>query len=154
MDKLKVEKKFEDMPLTEKGDFGVEKKGIEKRLDSIHEKKPGKLPPEIERDIAPASVGAPGIDTTDSPLHQNVEAILEGDLEDLYFSMNEQEQEKFKIKGEKTANEIVKLVESGKATFKKIFKLIFGWLKFIPGVNKYFLEQEAKIKSDRVLEIQ
>jgi len=25
------------------------------------------------------------------------------------------------------------------------------WLKILPGVNKFFLEQEAKIKTDKIL---
>jgi len=28
-----------------------------------------------------------------------------------------------------------------------------NWLKLIPGVNKFFLEQEAKIKTDEVLKL-
>jgi hypothetical protein len=34
---------------------------------------------------------------------------------------------------------------------KKIFVLIRAWLKIIPGVNRFFLEQEAKIKTDKIL---
>lgn len=97
------------------------------------------------------TVGAPGIDIKDSPLHQNVEAILESDLEELYFSMNEQEQKLFKQKGEQTAKQIIKLISSAKATFHKIFKLIKDWLKNIPRVNKFFIEQEAKIKADKII---
>ena len=153
MDKIELEKKLEkgmQQPPEMVAEFEVGEEEISQR-----EVKQGteKLPLEIERDLAPASVGAPGIDTTDSPLHQNVEAILEDDLEELYFSMNEQQQEKFKKKGEQTAARIVKLIKAGKATFRKIFRLILSWLKFIPGVNKYFLEQEAKIKADRIINI-
>ena len=153
MDKIELEKKIEKgikQPPEKVAGFEI---GKEENIQREIKRKSEKLPPEIERDMAPASVGAPGIDITDSPLHQNVEAILEDDLEELYFSMNEQQQEKFKKKGEQTASQIVKLIKAGKATFRKIFKLILSWLKFIPGVNKYFLEQEAKIKSDRVLEL-
>ena len=100
-----------------------------------------------------SAVGAPGIDATKSPLHQTVEAILEDNLEDLYFSLDVGAQDKFKKKGEETTVKIMQLITSAKATFKKIFKLIFKWLKIIPGVNRYFLEQEAKIKADRIMEI-
>jgi hypothetical protein len=34
---------------------------------------------------------------------------------------------------------------------KKILALIRDWLKLIPGVNRFFLEQEAKIKTDKIL---
>jgi len=100
-----------------------------------------------------ATIGAPGIDSKDSPLHQSVEAILESDLEELYFQMNKQEQKVFKEKGEQTAKQIIELVTSAKATFDKVFKLIKNWLKIIPGVNKFFIEQDAKIKADKILQI-
>ena len=100
-----------------------------------------------------SAVGAPGIDGTKSPLHQNVEAILEGNLEDLYFSLDAGTQEKFKKKGEETTVKIIQLITSAKATFKNFFKLIFKWLKIIPGANRYFLEQEAKIKADEIIKM-
>lgn len=99
-------------------------------------------------------VGVPGINTNQSPLHQAVEAILEEDLEDLYFSLDPQTQVRFKKQGEITANKIIELISSTKATFQKVFKLIMQWLRVIPRVNKYFLEQEAKIKADRILAIE
>jgi len=98
-------------------------------------------------------VGQPGIDISKSNLHQNIENILEEDIEEIYFSMDQITQQKFKKQGEKTTQEIINLFKNAKATFKKIFKLIFGWLKIIPGVNKFFLEQEAKIKADKILKI-
>ncbi|MFH1456985.1 MAG: hypothetical protein ABIF17_02610 [Patescibacteria group bacterium] len=100
-----------------------------------------------------SGIGEPGVDTTKSSLHQNIESILEEDLEEIYFSMDKDTQKKFKIEGEKTTQEIILLVKNAKETFKKIFKLIFGWLKIIPSVNKFFLEQEAKIKADKILKI-
>jgi len=32
-----------------------------------------------------------------------------------------------------------------------IMELVLEWLRMIPKVNKYFLEQEAKIKTDRIV---
>ena len=43
------------------------------------------------------------------------------------------------------------MVSAAKVHSKKILKAIVGWLKMIPGVNKFFLEQEAKIKTDKIL---
>ena len=40
---------------------------------------------------------------------------------------------------------------TGKA--KKIFQLILEWLKLLPGINRFFLEQEAKIKTDRIIHL-
>jgi hypothetical protein len=36
---------------------------------------------------------------------------------------------------------------------KEVLKLIVIWLRFIPHVNKYFLEQESKIKTDKILDL-
>jgi hypothetical protein len=33
-------------------------------------------------------------------------------------------------------------------------EIIRNWLKLIPRVNKYFLEQESKIKTDRIITLQ
>ena len=45
------------------------------------------------------------------------------------------------------------MIETGKAVGRKILKLIRSWLKLIPGVNKFFLEQEAKIKTDKIVDL-
>lgn len=80
-----------------------------------------------------------------------IEKILEEDLSEIYFKMPPEKQKEFKEKGEKTASKIEKLIEKGKAVAKKILKLITDWLRLIPGVNKFFLEQEAKIKTDKIV---
>jgi hypothetical protein len=36
---------------------------------------------------------------------------------------------------------------------KEIFKLIWHWLKKVTGVNRYWLQQEAKIKTDKIIEM-
>ena len=83
-----------------------------------------------------------------------VENILEEDLADLYVKMNKPTQEKFKKVGEETALNIAKILSQAKYQVKKIFDLIVAWLKIIPGLNQFFLEQEAKIKTDRILELE
>lgn len=80
-----------------------------------------------------------------------IEKILEEDLEGFYFSMPAEQRLAFKEKGEETASKIEKMIETGKTVGRKILKLIRDWLKLIPGVNKFFLEQEAKIKTDRIV---
>ena len=80
-----------------------------------------------------------------------IEKILEEDLGEMYFKMPPEKQKIFKEKGEETASKIEKIVEAGKAIAKKVLKLIRDWLKLIPGVNRFFLEQEAKIKTDKIV---
>ena len=36
---------------------------------------------------------------------------------------------------------------------KKIIGLIIDWLNIIPNVNKFFVKQNAKIKTDKILEL-
>lgn len=80
-----------------------------------------------------------------------VEKIMEEGLADAYREMTPLQQQEFKIEGEKTALKIRNLITAGRAKVKKIFQLIIKWLKLLPGVNKFFLEQEAKIKTDKIV---
>ncbi len=88
-----------------------------------------------------------------SPIFLKVEKVLEEDLSEAYFKMTLQKQAEFKKKGEETALKVSQLLQATKVKIKQIFKLIIGWLNLIPGINKHFLEQEAKIKTDKLLEI-
>lgn len=82
---------------------------------------------------------------------KQIEEILSEDLTDLFLNMSPEQQEEFRAKGEETASKIRVLLSSAKVGVKKILALITDWLKLIPGVNKFFLEQEAKIKTDKIL---
>jgi len=82
-----------------------------------------------------------------------VEFIMEDGLDDLYIKMDSLDQQKFKEKGEETANLIMALISKSKVDIKKIFELIKNWLKMIPGVNQFFLEQAAKIKTDKIMAV-
>ena len=143
---LKPEQRSGDFEFQEKDFESLE---IEKGKSEKEKISEGTVPKSTDQ----ATVGAPGIDTKDSSLHQSIESILESDLEDLYFQMNEKEQKLFKEKGEQTTNEIIQLIQKAKTTFYKIFKLIKNWLKIIPGINKFFIEQEAKIKADKIISL-
>jgi len=86
--------------------------------------------------------------------YQELENVLSEDLSAMYSAMVPKDQERFKLKGEETAKKIFQLVyQQTKVNVKKIIKLIKDWLKLIPGINKYFLEQEAKIKADKIAEL-
>jgi hypothetical protein len=84
---------------------------------------------------------------------KKIEEVLESDLKDIYLSLSPEERSEFKITGEQTANMINNLIETGKAKIGKIISLIREWLSLIPGVNRFFLEQEAKIKADEILRL-
>jgi hypothetical protein len=82
-----------------------------------------------------------------------VEKILEDGLGDAYQRLSPIAKQEFKIKGEKTAAKISELLRSTHVKVKKILRLIVEWLKILPGINRFFLEQEAKIKTDRIIEL-
>ncbi len=97
----------------------------------------------------PAVASAPA--PVSDPMTEKIESILAEDLTDLYLKMTPSQQLVFKQKGEETATRIRQLLGQAKVNAKKIFSLLREWLKLIPGVNRFFLEQEAKIKTDKLL---
>lgn len=86
------------------------------------------------------------------PVVIKVEKIMEEGLGALYDSLPEQGKPLFKKKGEEAAREISAMIKSLKVKAAKIVRLIRDWLMTIPKANKFFLEQEAKIKTDKILE--
>ncbi|MBU0660745.1 hypothetical protein KKG22_01030 [Patescibacteria group bacterium] len=80
-----------------------------------------------------------------------VEHIMEEGLKEAFTSLSPIERQEFKIKGEQTAIQIRQLLKKTHVKVKSIFKLLFEWLKLLPGVNRFFLEQEAKIKTEKIL---
>ncbi len=95
----------------------------------------------------------PIIPVTRDPVSIKVEKILEEGLGDAYSRLSPIAQQEFKLRGEDTAQKIALLLKSTHVKVKKIFKLILEWLRMLPGINRFFLEQEAKIKADRILSL-
>ncbi|MEK7159401.1 MAG: hypothetical protein AAB575_02005 [Patescibacteria group bacterium] len=81
-----------------------------------------------------------------------IESILSEGLEDLYTELPDKRKEEFKQKGEETARSVEKILMAAKFHAQKVVNLIVSWLKMIPGVNKFFLEQDSKIKTDKLIE--
>lgn len=113
----------------------TEKKPLAEKLNLLKKPKNIPLPRKIVKD----------------PTMMKVEKIMEEGLKESYEKMSPIAQQEFKIKGEETAEKIGQLLKKTHIQVKKIFALIFEWLKMIPGVNYFFLEQEAKIKTDKIL---
>jgi len=80
-----------------------------------------------------------------------VENIMSEGLKEAFQELSITEQQQFKIKGEETALKIRDLLKATHVKVKKIFQLILDWLKMLPGINRFFLEQEAKIKADKII---
>ncbi len=81
-----------------------------------------------------------------------IEKIMSDGLEEMYLSLDPASQKIFKEEGEKSALMIDALIKSGKEVAKKILLIIRNWLSKIPGINEFFLEQESKIKTDKIID--
>lgn len=79
-----------------------------------------------------------------------IEHIMEEGLVDAFKEMTPVQKQEFKMGGEKAAAQIRALLGDTKIKVKKIFDILVAWLKLIPGVNRFFIEQEAKIKADKI----
>ncbi len=104
-------------------------------------------------DVVPPARSRPPIALQKDPVVIEVEKILEDGIGSFYATMPEDAKTAFRQKGEAVALEISDMVRTFHVRFRRLISLIAGWLKTIPGVNRYFLAQEAKIKADRILEL-
>ena len=86
------------------------------------------------------------------PLEQQVENVLAVGLEGLYTQLPMEKQREFKERGEETAIKIAAMLMSAQVKIQDIIKLIVSWLKLIPGINKFFVESQAKTKAQQLVE--
>jgi hypothetical protein len=124
----------------------------EKKAESKHAEKFSDIPKEGEGEIG-GIVSAGNAQQQKSQQVKNIENIMSEDLKDVYLSMNKEKRVEFKKIGEETAIKINELLEKSKVKIKKVIELLKKWLSLIPGANKYFLEQRAKIKADEIIEL-
>ncbi|MBI4090021.1 MAG: hypothetical protein HY421_01325 [Candidatus Kerfeldbacteria bacterium] len=134
---VRVERETEPETETER----IERKILEAQPTDRRERPSGAGPAAAAR---PASL---------DPLVKEIEDILSADLGPMYRTMSPSQQRVFRVEGERTAAAVRRLLEQAKLKVKTILDLIRRWLRLIPGVSKFFLEQEAKIKTDRVLAV-
>jgi len=104
-----------------------------------------------EEKPAPSAAAPPPVQK--DPTTVAVEKILEEDLGDLYIKLDPETRKKFRAEGDKLAADLKGMVESFRIKARRVLHQIRDWLKIIPGINKYFLEQEAKIKTDKIMEL-
>jgi len=99
---------------------------------------------------------------TKSERLKKIEQEMSEGLQDVYFSLSDNDKNLARVFGEKTALEIEAVIEKAlvydpelfaKEAGKQILEKIRKWMSSIPGVNRYFLEQESKIKTDRIIAI-
>ncbi len=157
----------EDLKQTNPEPLKIEtSKTPESGVEGVAEYKAGEQVPEAEnkpvQEAFPNSTFHPSADgpnsaqpaptLVDQSLVQ-VEKVLEENIAPYFGQLNTSQQAKFKAEGEKVTKEIAQALKEVKINVVKIFQLIWAWLLFLPGINKLFLEQEAKIKTDKILRI-
>ena len=85
---------------------------------------------------------------------KEVEGILADNFKEIYTKLSPSIQKEFKDRGEEAAEKIIQAMKSPKFNVSSILDIIKKWLfvvKKLPGINKLFLEQQAKIKTDKVV---
>lgn len=85
---------------------------------------------------------------------KQIESILQEGLGPVFLQMDQKERMAFTQAANETASKLEVLVTQFKASAKEVLRLIKVWLAKIPRVNKYFLEQASKIKTDEILQVQ
>lgn len=114
--------------------------------------------PEVPAQVKEAPTSAPPaamllpISAPDQQLQQ-VEQVLAEGLEDIFKALPPAEQQKFKVAGEQAAQEVFGLLGQVKVKVSAIVDVLRRWLSTIPGVNKFFVEQEAKIKAQKLVSL-
>lgn len=136
----------------------IKKEEKKKRETERRPEEKGEQPVAAPAQLSPTPTAAEVIappKITKSPVLMEIEQILSENLDELYASLSAEQKLAFKRKGEETASRIELLIKEVKINVKKILLLIKEWLlmlvQMIPGVNKIFLVQEAKIKADKIL---
>lgn len=137
-----------------------ERSAVERRAETpeaIREQEPQSEQPETREAPLAAPPPAPAGPSTARPIATKspellaVEQILEENLQDIYQRLTPTEQAAFRVSGEATASKLAQLLRAASVKVKEVLTLIRDWLKSLPGVNAFFLEQEAKIKTDKLL---
>lgn len=106
--------------------------------------------------VVEAAGGSAGQAVTDAQKDEvtiEVEKVLEDGMGPFYAALPEDARPLFKKKGEEASLEISDMVRNFRVQASRVLQLVYLWLKTIPGVNKFFLEQEAKIKTDRIIQL-
>jgi len=155
----KGEKKFQLPSVPDKFKVGIKKeKRVEKKelpeevVEKTAEKGTEEAPvPSASTQTQPSQ--APALTAEEEERVKSIEKILAQDLEEVYMQMSPEQQVAFKAGGEQAARKINGLMQKTKIKVAEILNIIKNWLKLIPGVNKFFFEQEAKIKTERILKL-
>lgn len=125
----------------------------EKRLEQFSEQETDLVSESVAGLQLPTDQSDEASDSENAIILHKVENILSAGMDQIFLEMDATKQREFKIKGEETAHKITLLLRNTKVKIKEIISLIMDWLRVIPKVNKFYLEQEAKIKADAIIKM-
>lgn len=144
---------LEKLPLrSEKPEKIVRPEGFSEKIPLRREKQRESTQPSEKPGEGSGSVPLPASNIQQLRLAA-IDNILAEGLNEVFLKMKPEQQREFKKRGEETATKINQLLSQARFKVSRIINLIKRWLKLIPGVNRFFLEQEAKIKTDKILKI-
>lgn len=86
-----------------------------------------------------------------SKLLADIEDVLADGLDAYYQSLTPGQRKAFKSEGERAASAIETLLIKAQVKVVEIVRVIKRWLSLIPGINQFFIEQESKIKADKMM---
>lgn len=119
---------------------------------TVPETLPTEKQAEIQKSQVTTPVSPPKQETPKkSKRLKGIEDILSADLGEAYNKLDKDQKKAFKDKGEEIALNVNEMIKKGKFKVKKVWQWIRAWLKMIPGVNQFFLEQQTKIKVDKLM---
>ena len=158
MDKENIENKIElNLPIA------TPEKKLDQVQEAVKEKSFEKIASGSETEkVKPVyeKIGAvtnPVVSDSQDDYHQRrekeIDNLLSEGLSETFLAMTPEKQKIFKEEGEKTTKKINILLDATKVNIGKIVNLIKHWLGLITGVNRFFLDQEAKIKADKIIKI-
>lgn len=113
-------------------------------LEAAKEEAPVVVAPVVN---TPAEIAVPK-----DEVKTRVSSILEEGMKEYYAQLDPAAQARFKAKGDEVAGQIAVMVRGFKVNVQKVLSLIRDWFLTIPSVNKFYIEQEAKIKTDGILQ--
>jgi len=103
--------------------------------------------------VSPNAVQVPSAQNYQQQRAKEIDNILSEGLNEIFLKMKPAEQKVFQKKGEETVLKINELLNQTKVKINKIVALIRKWLSLITGINKFFLEQEVKLKTDKIIRL-
>ena len=137
-----------ERPVTEKPDRGIE-------MAPERAPQPGAEVGVRESVTIQAPVQVPAAPTApvhiQTATHREIEKVLEEDMVPLFLELNPEQRKQFREGGEVSATKIESLLRTGGDVIKAIVRVIREWLLLLPGVNRFFIEREAKIKAQKIL---